>query len=99
LLGFSQTAKHISDSYDTGTGILDVWINTGTAPTQFPHIHNALYSTLRVKHLKHYLLQDLRELLENLASRKVRSLADTTLVQMSSELGRHNFLISVSYIL
>jgi hypothetical protein len=52
-----------------------------------------------VKHLKQYLLQDLRELLENLASRKVRSLADTTLVQMSSELGRHNFLISVSYIL
>jgi hypothetical protein len=64
-------------------------------PDEFPHIHNAFSSTIHVDQLLHYLLQDLCDLLENLASRNVRNLADSTLDQFSSELGRHNFLISV----
>jgi hypothetical protein len=63
--------------------------------TQFPHLHK-FSSTIGVQHLLHYLLVDLFELLENLAGRNVRNLSESTLVQVSSELGRHNFLITVS---
>jgi hypothetical protein len=91
LLGFSQSAKRITDS----DYLLDA--TTMMTSAHFPRLHNAFSLTIRVPlhHLQSYLLQDLCQLLESLAGRKMRNLSDSTLVQLSSELGRHNFLISV----
>jgi hypothetical protein len=92
LLGFCQTVKRICDF--VSEGLLEA-TDLMMSPDEFPHLHNAYSSTIRVDHLLHYLIQDLCELLQNLASRNVRNVADSTLIQLSSELGRHNFLITV----